>query len=68
MEARHQFGLAFGDVERIFCQALRRATPEFMDYSMMTCRMKSGIIAKVVGTWAHPGGFRRGSMPRCDSE
>jgi len=49
---------AFGDVERIFCQALRRATPEFIDYSMVTCRMKSGIIAKVIGTWAHPSGFR----------
>ena len=48
----------FGDAERIFCQALQRSTPEFIDYAMTTVRMKSGLIAKVVGTWAHPSGFR----------
>jgi predicted dehydrogenase len=48
----------FGEPERVFCQALRRAAPEFIDYSMATFRMKSGIIAKVIGTWAHPSGFR----------
>jgi len=48
----------FGEPERVFCQALRRATPEFIDYSMATVRMKSGIIAKVIGTWAHPSDFR----------
>ena len=49
---------AFGDPERIFCQTLRRVVPDPMDYSMATLRMKSGIIAKVVGAWAHPSGFR----------
>ena len=49
---------AFGEPERIFCQALRRHVPEPMDYSMATLRMKSGIIAKVIGAWAHPSGFR----------
>jgi predicted dehydrogenase len=49
---------AFGDAERMFCQALRRSTPDFIDYAMATVRMKSGVIAKVIGTWAHPSGFR----------
>jgi UDP-N-acetylglucosamine 3-dehydrogenase len=48
----------FGEPERIFCQGVRHTTPEFVDYSMATVRMKSGIIAKVIGTWAHPSGFR----------
>jgi len=49
---------AFGDAERVFCQALQRSTPECIDYAMATLRMKSGAIAKVIGTWAHPSGFR----------
>ncbi|MBW7865588.1 MAG: Gfo/Idh/MocA family oxidoreductase [Candidatus Hydrogenedentes bacterium] len=48
----------FGEPERIYCQALMRETPTQMDYSQVTMRMKSGLIATVLGTWAHPGGFR----------
>lgn len=48
----------FGDAERVFCQALRRSEPEPLDYAMVTIRMKSGLIAKLIGTWAHPSGFR----------
>jgi len=48
----------FGEPERIFCQAIQRSTPEHLDYAMATVRMKSGLIAKVIGTWAHPSGFR----------
>lgn len=48
----------FGEPERIFCQSLQRTTPEYLDYSQVTMRMKSGLIAKVIGTWAHPSGFR----------
>jgi predicted dehydrogenase len=49
---------AFGNVERIFCQSLQRTEPDYVDYAMVTCRMKSGVIAKLIGTWAHPSGFR----------
>jgi predicted dehydrogenase len=48
----------FGDVERVFSQHLQRSTPETLDYSLTTVRMKSGVIANVVGTWAHPSGFQ----------
>ncbi len=48
----------FGEPERIFCQALQRHTPDHIDYAMATLRMKSGLIAKVIGTWAQPSGFR----------
>lgn len=48
----------FGDAERVFSQHLQRTTPEFLDYSLTTVRMRNGIIANVVGTWAHPSGFR----------
>ena len=64
----------FGEPERIFCQALMRTSPEPMDYSQVTMRMKSGMIATVIGTWAHPAGFRvtaevcgSGGMVRYDS-
>lgn len=48
----------FGEPERIFCQALMRKEPVQVDYSQVTMRMKSGVIATVIGTWAHPAGFR----------
>ncbi|MCP4641314.1 MAG: Gfo/Idh/MocA family oxidoreductase [bacterium] len=47
---------AFGDVERVYCQALQR--DDHIDYALVTLRLKSGIIAHVIGTWAHPAGFR----------
>jgi predicted dehydrogenase len=46
----------FGDPERVFCQNLQR--DDAIDYGLVTLRMKSGILAHVIGTWAHPGGFR----------
>ena len=48
----------FGEPERIYCQALLRSKPEAMDYSQVTMRMKSGLIATLIGTWAHPSGFQ----------
>lgn len=48
----------FGEPERIFCQTLMREKPTQMDYSQVTMRMKNGLIATVLGTWAHPSGFR----------
>jgi len=46
----------FGDPERVFCQALQRT--DHIDYALVTLRMESGILVHVIGTWAHPGGFR----------
>lgn len=64
----------FGEPERIFCQALMRGGAEPLDYSQVTMRMKSGLIATVIGTWAHPAGFSvtaeicgSGGMVRFDS-
>lgn len=48
----------FGDAERVFCQNLHEMTSEFVDYSLVTFRLKNGMIANTVGTWAHPSGFR----------
>lgn len=47
----------FGEPERIFCQSLLKESP-LMDYSQSNIRMKNGMIATIIGTWAHPGGFR----------
>ncbi len=48
----------FGEPERIFCQALMKTKPLLMDYSQSNIRMKNGMIATIIGTWAHPSGFR----------
>ncbi|HDP36033.1 MAG TPA: Gfo/Idh/MocA family oxidoreductase [Candidatus Hydrogenedentes bacterium] len=48
----------FGEPERIFCQTLMRTEPTQVDYSQVTMRMKSGVLATLIGTWAHPSGFR----------
>lgn len=48
----------FGEPERIFCQALMKSKPEPMDYSQSNIRFKNGMIATIIGTWAHPSGFQ----------
>ena len=48
----------FGDVKRVYSQNVPRTSPAPMDYSMTTLRMKNGFMAHVIGTWAHPEGFR----------
>jgi predicted dehydrogenase len=48
----------FGEPDRIYCQTLRRTEPEAIDYSQVTMRMASGVIVTLIGTWAHPSGFR----------
>ena len=45
----------FGDPERVFCQEIREQGS--INYSLVTFRMKTGLIAHVVGSWAHPAGF-----------
>ncbi|MBI2435870.1 MAG: Gfo/Idh/MocA family oxidoreductase, partial [Candidatus Hydrogenedentes bacterium] len=49
---------AFGEPDHLYCQALLRSKPAPLDYSQVTMRMKSGLIATVIGTWAHPSGFQ----------
>lgn len=48
----------FGEPERIYCKALMRTDPFPLDYSQCTMRMKSGLIANFIGTWAQPAGFQ----------
>lgn len=57
----------FGEVKTVFCQNLidRGCTP--IDYSQVTVRMKNGVLALVIGTWAHPSGFRV-KVELCGSE
>lgn len=49
---------AFGEPKRIFCRTLMRTRPQPLDYAQITLRMESGLIANLVGSWAHPEGFR----------
>ena len=49
---------AFGEVERVFCQTVHETKPDVIDYAMVTLRLKNGMIGQVIGTWAHPSGFR----------
>ncbi len=48
----------FGEVKTVYCQNLIEKNCAPLDYSQVTVRMKNGVLALVIGTWAHPSGFR----------
>lgn len=48
----------FGEVNHVFCQNLLKVNKPPLDYSQATIRMKNGVLALVIGTWAHAVGFR----------
>lgn len=48
----------FGEPRHIYCQTLQRLKPTRMDYAQATLRMKNGVIATLIGSWAHAEGFR----------
>jgi predicted dehydrogenase len=50
----------FGPVSRVFAKGVY-TDPRYagtLDYSLVTLRFESGVVAHVTGSWAHPGGFR----------
>jgi len=48
----------FGEVDRVYAQRAPRTTPAPMDYAMTTLHFRNDLLAHVIGTWAHPQGFR----------
>lgn len=48
----------FGEVVRVYAQALTFTDVKDIDYSLATLTLDSGAVAHVEGTWADPGGFR----------
>lgn len=47
----------FGEVERVYARGLAYSGIPGVDYALVTIRFKSGTIAHVEGSWAHPPGF-----------
>ena len=47
----------FGDVERVYAKGLAYSGIPGVDYALITIKFKSGTIAHVEGSWAHPPGF-----------
>jgi len=47
----------FGEVERVYAKGLAYSGIVGADYALVTIRFKSGTIAHVEGSWAHPPGF-----------
>ena len=47
----------FGEVERVYARGLAYSDIPGVDYALVTIRFKSGAIAHVEGSWAHPPGF-----------
>ncbi|MBX4147402.1 Gfo/Idh/MocA family oxidoreductase [Paenibacillus lautus] len=45
----------FGEVERVYAKGLHGRHQAQLDYSLVTLRFRSGVIAHVEGTWAHEG-------------
>lgn len=46
-----------GEVERVYAKGLAYSDIPGVDYALVTIRFKSGAIAHVEGSWAHPPGF-----------
>ena len=47
----------FGEVERIYAKGLAYSGIPGVDYALVTIKFRSGTIAHVEGSWAHPPGF-----------
>lgn len=45
----------FGEVTRVYAKSIIEKNIHHIDYSLVTLRFASGIIAHVEGTWAHKG-------------
>lgn len=43
----------FGDAERVYAKSIKGGDEKRIDYSLVTIRFKSGVIAHVEGSWAH---------------
>lgn len=43
----------FGEVERVYAKSIKEGNLKRIDYSLVTLRFKSGVIAHVEGSWAH---------------
>lgn len=48
----------FGEVERVFAKSLTFRNLKYLDYALVTLKMRSGAVAHVEGGWCDPGGFR----------
>jgi len=48
----------FGSVERVYGRGLYQRGAPFLDYALLTLRLRSGVIAHVECSWAEPAGFR----------
>jgi UDP-N-acetylglucosamine 3-dehydrogenase len=48
----------FGPAERVYGRGLYRRGVPFLDYALLTLRLRSGVIAHVESSWAEPAGFR----------
>jgi len=46
----------FGDVERVYAKGLTYRDGLDMDYALLNIKLKSGAIAHIEGSWAHPAG------------
>ncbi len=49
----------FGDIDQVYAQTARNRHPNGADYALVTCRMKSGALAHLEGSWAHTAGSFR---------
>lgn len=48
----------FGPVQRVYGRGLYQRDLPFLDYALLTLRLRSGVIAHVESSWAEPAGFR----------
>ncbi len=46
----------FGEVSHVMARGLRNETLDHLDYCLVLARFRSGVLAHVEGSWAHPAG------------
>jgi predicted dehydrogenase len=57
----------FGDIEHVFAQSLTGKEVVQLDYALLNLQMRSGALAHIEGSWAHPVGSFRQTVEICGS-
>ena len=58
----------FGEVNQIYAQSLTYSQQGKLDYALINIEMKSGALAHLEGSWAHPVGSFHQTIEICGSK
>ena len=58
----------FGEVQQVFAKSLTDRCQGKLDYALLNIQLKSGALAHLEGSWAHPVGSFHQSVEICGSK